>query len=229
MRHQLSQIVLDFDGVIADGTNRAYIDTYKEAVRSVGCQRPDSEIEACIARHWGESPKRELAGVLGWDHPQLDPALEYYLQHIDAALCTSACPIPHALNTLKVLAESYSLYLISGMGALPLQHIVEDFGIRHYFGAVISTSDSDLLEQQKASGYHLRELSKRKGWAAQETLCVGDAKSDVAMARQCNIPVVVVLSGALDQERAQALGVTWILPSLASLPNFLRNQYCLMR
>jgi phosphoglycolate phosphatase-like HAD superfamily hydrolase len=52
---------------------------------------------------------------------------------------------------------------------------------------------------------------------------VGDAESDVAMARSCDISVAVVLSGALDRRGAQELGVTWVLPALSVLPEFLQS------
>jgi phosphoglycolate phosphatase-like HAD superfamily hydrolase len=217
------QIVLDFDGVITGGTNRAYIDAYKEAVVSVGVQLPDGEVEAAILRHWGESPRRELAGVLGSDHPRLDAALDHYMRHIDTGLLASAHPIPGALETVERLEKSCILYLISGMGLAPLHQIVSKFGLQRCFRTVISTSDSDLPERQKASGYHLGELCRRDGLAANETLCVGDAKSDIEMARCHGIPVAIVLTGALDRESAQAQGVEWIIPSLAELPDFLRQ------
>ncbi len=53
-------IALDFDGVIADGTNQVYIDAYTRAARVVGCQLPESEIEVGVIRCWRESPWREL-------------------------------------------------------------------------------------------------------------------------------------------------------------------------
>jgi phosphoglycolate phosphatase-like HAD superfamily hydrolase len=217
----IRQIVLDFDGVIADGTNRAYIDTYKQAVVSLGLDLPDAQIETAILRHWGESPRHELAGVLGSDHPRLDAALDHYIRHIDTRLITSARPIPGAVETVEQLAKSSTLYIVSGMGEAPLHQIISKFGLQHCFRSVISTCDTDLPERQKASGYHLRELCRRDGLKANETLCVGDAKSDVEMANNCGIPIAIVLTGALDRAVAQVLEVEWILPSLAALPGLL--------
>ena len=223
MFNQLRQIVLDFDGVIADGTNQAYIDTYSQAARAVGCQLPERDMEAAVLRRWGESPRRELGAVLGDDHPRLDQALAHYLTHIDQLLVQSARPLPGALEAVSLLAESYPLYLISGMGETPLRQIVSDFGLQPCFKTIVSISDSDLPERQKASGYHLRQLCLEDGLAAQETLCVGDAKSDVSMARSCGIDIALVLTGALDQEGAEALDVNWILASLADLPDLLQQ------
>jgi phosphoglycolate phosphatase-like HAD superfamily hydrolase len=216
-----SQIVLDFDGVIAGGTNRAYIDTYTDAILSVDATVTTDRIEAGILRHWGESPRRELAAVLGASHPALDRALNHYLRHIDSRLVSAARPLPGALAALNRLAESHLLYLISGMGEAPLSRIVDEFGLQAVFSEVISTSDSDLPERQKSTGYHLRQLCQQHRLNVAETLCVGDARSDVVMAQNCGIPIVVVLSGALDRDAAAELGVAWLIPSLADLPDFL--------
>jgi phosphoglycolate phosphatase-like HAD superfamily hydrolase len=223
MRDSLRQIVLDFDGVIADGTNRAYIDTYAQAVRAVGCRRAVAEVEAAVLRRWGESPRRELGAVMGDDHPLLDEALSHYLGAIDQALVQCAKPLPGALAAIENLAACYSLYLISGMGETPLNRIVSGFALQSYFTAIVSTSGSDLPERQKASGYHLRQLCRRDGWVARETLCVGDAQSDVEMARNCGVNIILVLTGALDREGAEALAVDGILNSLADLPAHLRQ------
>ena len=223
MFNRVRQIVLDFDGVIADGTNQAYIETYSQAARAVGCQLPERDVEAAVLRRWGESPKRELGAVLGDDHPRLDQALAHYLAHIDQVLVKSARPLPGAEDAVRLLAESYPLYLISGMGETPLKRIVTAFGLQSCFKAIVSTSDSDLPERQKASGYHLRQLCLEDDLAAQETLCVGDAISDVSMARSCGIDIAVVLSGALDRQGAEALGADWLLDSIADLPDLLQR------
>ena len=223
MTRQPRQIVLDFDGVIADGTNRAYIETYTRAVRAVGCRLPDSAVEEGVLRRWGESPGRELGAVLGDDHSRLSEALEHYLGQIDHALLETARPLPGAVDTVRQLAVAYPLYLVSGMGERPLRQIVEAFGLKHCFKAIVSTSDSDLPERQKASGYHLRQLCLEDGLVPEQTLCVGDAESDLAMARRCGTDILLVLTGALDREGAEALGVNAILDSLADLPDYLQS------
>ncbi len=221
MTLSLRHLVLDFDGVIADGTNRAYIDTYADAIGSVGGRCSPAEIEAGILRHWGESPRRELAGVMGETHPGLDAALHCYQAHIEERLVACARPVPGALEALESLARRYRLYLVSGMGEGPLGRIVEAFGLADRFAAVISTDGCDRPERQKSSGWHLRRLCAEQGMAYGETLCVGDARSDIEMAGRCGIPVVVVLTGALDRESALRLGAYRVLPSLALLPGFL--------
>ncbi len=221
MKPSLQHIVLDFDGVIADGTNRAYIDTYADAIRSAGGRFSRDEIEAGILRHWGESPRRELAGVMGEAHPALEDALRHYQAHIEDRLVASARPLPGAIEAVEALAARYRLYLISGMGERPLIRIVKAFGLGGRFDAVISTDGSDRPERQKASGYHLRRLCAERGMGAGETLCVGDARSDIEMAGRCGIPVVVVLTGALERKIALRLGAVRVLPSLAQLPGFL--------
>jgi len=221
MTPSLRHLVLDFDGVIADGTNRAYIDTYAEAIGSVGGGYSRAEIEAGILRRWGESPRRELAGVMGEAHPDLEAAHQHYQAHIGERLAACAQPLPGALEALETLARRYRLYLISGMGEVPLGRILDTFGLGQRFDAVTSTDGDDRPEHQKASGWHLRRLCAERGMAPGETLCVGDARSDIEMAGRCGIPIVVVLTGALDRDSALRLGADRVLPSLAQLPGFL--------
>jgi len=220
---RLRQIVLDFDGVIAGGTNRAYIAAYTDAILSQGIDLTEREIEMGILRHWGESPRHELAGVLGPSHARLEEALDHYQRHIDERLLRDARPLPGAVDAVKQLEAEYGLYLISGMGTAPLRSIVERFGVAGCFKAVISTSDTDLPERQKATGYHLSRLCRQEGLLAAETLCVGDARSDIAMARCCGVAVAVVLTGSLDRAEALDLEADWVFSSLARLPQYLRN------
>ncbi|MEJ2591051.1 MAG: HAD family hydrolase [Candidatus Thiodiazotropha sp.] len=214
-------LVLDFDGVIADGTNRAYIDAYLEAIRATGLRLPQTLLEARILQHWGASPRMELAGALVEAPDQVDAALDHYQRHIVQHLRAAARPIEGVLEAVATLAQRYRLYVISGMGQVALDGVVRDFGLEGAFQRVVSTSGSDEPWRQKRSGYHLRQLLAEAALRPHQVLCVGDAESDIAMARSCGVEPVAVLSGNLSREAAQRLGVAWILPSLVALPGFL--------
>ena len=216
-----TDLVLDFDGVIADGTNRAYIDAYLDAIRATGLRLPQALLEARILQHWGASPRMELAGALVETPDQVDAALDHYQRHIVQHLRAAAHPIEGALEAVATLAQRYRLHVISGMGKVALDAVVRDFALEGAFQRVVSTSGSDDPMRQKRSGYHLRRLLTEAALHPRQVLCVGDAESDIAMARSCGVEPVAVLSGNLDRATAQRLGVAWILPSLAALPGFL--------
>lgn len=220
-RQALTDLVLDFDGVIAGGTNRAYIETYIEAVRSTGLQLPEGLLESRILQHWGAPPRMELAGAMVEAPNLVASALAHYQRHIEAHLRAAAHPIEGAPDAIRILSRHHRLHIISGMGQAALDAIVRDFGLRDRFCHVISTSGSDDPSHQKRSGYHLRRLLAEEALDPRQVLSVGDAESDIAMARSCDVDTVAVLSGNLTLEAAQRLGVRWILPSLAALPQLI--------
>ena len=69
----------------------------------------------------------------------------------------------------------------------------------------------------------LQEIMKTLGFGPEQTLFVGDAKSDVLMARQAKVEPVAVLTGHLDRKEAQALGVKYIIENVTHLPEVLKN------
>jgi phosphoglycolate phosphatase-like HAD superfamily hydrolase len=50
-----------------------------------------------------------------------------------------------------------------------------------------------------------------------EAVMVGDGKGDVLMAQAANVRPIVVLTGQLSQQEAEALGVTTIIQSVVDL------------
>jgi len=50
---------------------------------------------------------------------------------------------------------------------------------------------------------------------------VGDAENDVQMARNAGIEPIVVLTGHLNKDKAESLGVENILPDITHLSNIL--------
>jgi len=61
------------------------------------------------------------------------------------------------------------------------------------------------------------------GFGPDQTLFVGDAKSDVLMARQAKVEPVAVLTGHLDRKEAQDLGVKYIIENVTCLPEVFKN------
>lgn len=62
---------------------------------------------------------------------------------------------------------------------------------------------------------------KEQNVKPEECLYVGDAENDVQMAKNAGIEPIVVLTGHLDKERAEALGVKKIFPDIAYLKEIL--------
>lgn len=95
------------------------------------------------------------------------------------------------------------------------------FNVPDVFKQIISGYDIDDTEKQKPHPYMLQEIMRTQGATSDETVFVGDARSDVQMARSANVRPIVVLTGHLNHEQASALEVKDIIPSVASLESVL--------
>jgi phosphoglycolate phosphatase-like HAD superfamily hydrolase len=62
---------------------------------------------------------------------------------------------------------------------------------------------------------------RRTGIGKDETIMVGDAKNDVLMAQSAGIKPVVVLTGHLNRNQAEDLGVKYIIEDVTKIEKVL--------
>lgn len=215
-------LVFDCDGVLWQGTNEGYFHCYHRAATDAGIHLDFDVARKRILANWGKSARTEIEGMIP-EHPKKVPeVLDRYrkLVRSDLFLDTAAL-VPGTGATLAQLSGSYALSAITGMNADNLTRLLARFQIRHLFRHAISTAETDDPDKQKATGYHLRDLMAGEGLAPHEVLVVGDATTDVHMARSQGTDIVVVLTGHLSQNEARQLGVGDILPAITDLPAWL--------
>ena len=82
-----------------------------------------------------------------------------------------------------------------------------------------------ILRSRSAPGFHLRQVLDRESVAPHEALCVGDAAVEVEMAQRQQVPVVIVLTGHLDERQARDLNVRAVLRSVADLPAWIAGTF----
>lgn len=220
----IRHLVFDFDGVLVRGTNEAYFRCYEWAAREAGIPLSSAVVHERILMNWGESVRKEVEGLLP-DHPEkVNEVIARYESKIEEEMLLSAVLIPGAAETLTQLSEQYSLSIISGMNIRSLKILLSRFGIEPCLVDYVSTCRSHDPAKQKSTGYHLGELMKTRGLASSEVICVGDGSSDVSMAQNKGVRIVVVLTGILDEPSARRLGVSDILPDVSALPEWLRKE-----
>jgi phosphoglycolate phosphatase len=220
----LKHIVFDCDGVLWDGTNEGYVRCYHRAAVEAGVDLDYGLARQRILANWGTSARHEVEGLLP-DHPHLvaDVVQRYRrLVRSDLFLSTAA-PVAGVKQALEALSARHGLSAITGMNTENLGTLMDRFGLRALFRHVVSTGEVNDPAQQKRTGFHLRQVLDREGVAPHEALCVGDALVDVRMAQSQRVPVVVVLTGHLDQQQARDLKVQAILASVADLPAWIRQ------
>ena len=218
----LKHIVFDCDGVLWQGTNEGYLACYHGAAVEAGIeidlragQPADPRQLGSIrpARNRGDDP-RPSAPRRG-SVRALSPtrAFRSFSGHRHARSRRPA--------SLAALSRRYGLSAITGMNADNLAKLLDRFELRAFFRHAISSGEANDPAQQKRTGFHLRQVLDWEAVAPHEALCVGDALVDVQMARQQQVPIVVVLTGHLDERQARDLGVEAILRSVADLPAWI--------
>jgi phosphoglycolate phosphatase-like HAD superfamily hydrolase len=222
---ELKHIVLDCDGVLWQGTNEGYFQCYHRAALEAGLELDFETARQRILVNWGQSALAEIRGMIP-DHPhRVAEVAQNYERLVRSDLfLNTASLVAGAREALGELTRKFRLSAITGMNRDNLDDLMRRFELADCFRFRLSTSESDDPRKQKPTGYHLRRLIDSEGLQPHEVLCVGDAAADVAMARSQSAPVVVVLTGHLTRSQARELGVTDILPSVASLPDWLRTR-----
>ena len=222
----LKHIVFDCDGVLWQGTNEGYVQCYHRAAVEAGI-----EIDYALARQrilaiWGTSAQHEVQSMIP-DHPHLvAEVVQRYRRLVRSDLFSSAAAlVPGTRQTLQTLSRHYGLSAVTGMNADNLGKLFERFDLRRYFRHAISTGETNDPAQQKRTGFHLRQVLDRESVAPHEALCVGDAAVEVEMAQRQQVPVVIVLTGHLDERQARDLNVRAVLRSVADLPAWIAGTF----
>jgi phosphoglycolate phosphatase-like HAD superfamily hydrolase len=218
----LKHIVFDCDGVLWQGTNEGYVKCYHRAAVEAGIEIDYALAQRRILANWGTSAQHEVEGMIP-DHPhRVAEVVERYRQLIRSDLFLgTATLVPGVRQALQSLSPHYALSAITGMNADNLPKLLDRFELRDCFRHTISTGETNDPALQKRTGYHLRQLLDWETLAPHEALCVGDAQVDVQMAERQQVPIVVVLTGHLDERQARDLSVRAILRSAADLPAWI--------
>lgn len=172
---------------------------------------------------WGNAPRIELESILREKPSLVNQALNIYqyLLRTDLFSADIVAVLGAAAMLNNLRKEGIETAVISGMAQDILDSLSEEFKFNFSKDNLISTIDTEDPLKQKTTGYHLAKLITEKGWKKEEVIVVGDAKSDVIMARTLHIKPVVVLTGMLTKQEAIELGVEIILPSVADLSSII--------
>ena len=130
--------------------------------------------------------------------------------------------VPGTNELLKRLADHYTLCVATGMNPKILKdRVIPKFNIPNVFKQVISAYDIKNPSKQKPDPYMIELILKTQNTKPDEAVLVGDAETDVAMARAANVTPIVVLTGHLNEAEAKLLDVKYIIKDVTRLENVL--------
>jgi len=207
-------IIFDVDGVLID-SNKVIIKAYKKTAKKLGLRIPSSEE---IIDLLGK-PLEEIA-VTFW--PNVD--LELYIKEHRKLFIDKILHIPRikgALDAVKKLKKAgFKLGVVSGGCMFLVKRHLKDAGFDIKWFETISSFEA--TKKHKPDPEPLFYVMDKLNMEPEETLYVGDAVPDYECAKNAKVEYVAVLTGCLNREKLEKLGVKNIISSVAELPKFLR-------
>jgi len=216
-------IASDWDDVITHGAKEGYFQCYHEAICAVGVHLTPEEEHKRILAKWSK-PHIEELGELLKEHPELvEKAAEIYEKHLFGDTYLNAqSPIPGVNETLIRLKRNYILTVATGAHPTILKEkVIPKFNIPDVFSEIVSSYDIEDPQKRKPHPYMIQKMMADQGIFPHETVFVGDARSDVEMARAAKVIPIAVLSGHMSREDAEELKVEYIIENFSHIETVL--------
>jgi len=217
-------IIFDWDDVFTKGSTEGYYKCYHEAVTGVGISLDPEEEKRRIAAKWGASHEEELAELLKEHSDLLPEANKLYEKHLFGDTFVDCLSVtPGSVELLRRLAGKYTMALATGVHPKLLrERVMPKFEVPpEVFSQIITAYDLDDPTHAKPHPFSGLKIMETQGIPPEKTVMVGDAKNDVLMGQAIGATPIVVLSGHLNREQAEELGVEHIIPDVTHLENVL--------
>jgi len=215
-------IIFDWDDVITLGSKEGYFACYHAALDAVGVRLDPAEERRRILSRWGQRPRDELAALLAETPELVDRALQVYrLERSGETFIRELSVQAGTKALLERLSDRYQLAIATGMDHDYLLTVMEHFALPNVFSAIVTADQLSDPSQQKPSPFMIQSILEQLNYAPSEALMIGDAAGDVRMAQAAGVEPIAVLTGHLDREQAEALGVRHIVKSILNLESEL--------
>jgi phosphoglycolate phosphatase-like HAD superfamily hydrolase len=204
-------IIFDWDDVFTTGSIEGYYRCCQKALEAVGVAVGPIQ-DARLKETWAESHQAQLAHTLQ-EHPDLVPdAIRVYEDHWFGDTFVDCLEVvPGAQDFLTAIATRYTLAIASGAHPdVLVNRVFPKFHIPDVFAQVATIYDVG-LGHAKPDPYMAYEIMENQGVPPQRTVFVGDAPSDMEMAWRAGIKPIAVLTGHLNRQQAEDLGVEHIV------------------
>ncbi len=147
-------------------------------------------------------------------------ATEEILERFEMAAATATSLRDGAEETLRTLREmGVGRVLLTNAGPTPLRLLMDKFGLAALLEQAYSRRD---VPKEKPDPAGVRFVLDQMGWAAGESLLVGDSKVDVRAAAAAGVRPVGVLGGSSPEADLRAAGADDIVSGLDAIPGLVR-------
>ena len=218
-------IAFDWDDVITHGAKDGYFKCYHQAMIGVGVHLDPKEERKRILAKWSKPHTEELEELLK-EHPELvEKAVQIYEKHLFGnTYVDTQTEIKGVNDFLLRLKEKYILTVATGAHPKILKEkVIPKFKIPDVFAEIISSYDIKDPEKRKPHPYMIKKMMQDQKVTPEETIFVGDAKTDIEMARAAGVTPVAVLTGHMSARDAEKLRVKYIIPDITHLESVLQK------
>ena len=133
---------------------------------------------------------------------------------LEAAKTTSLQPgVKAVLEILKQMGLKIGLCTVNGQKST--EYVLERFGIKEFFNAVISRDD---VKHVKPHAEHLQAALKALGVNPKEVLVVGDSRTDMKCAKELGATAVGILTGVSTLKELTDAGADFLVTSITDIP-----------
>lgn len=218
-------IAFDWDDVITKGAKDGYFNCYHEALLGVGVHLDPEEEHKRILAKWSKPHTEELEELLK-ERPELvEKAAKIYEEHLFGNTYVDAQTAIAGVNELLLrLKEKYTLTVATGAHPKILKEkVIPKFHIPNVFAEIVSSYDITDPEKRKPHPYIIQKMMTDQNITPNETIFVGDARSDIEMARAAGVIPVAVLSGHMSQKDTEELKVEYVISDVTHLESVLEK------
>jgi phosphoglycolate phosphatase len=183
-------IAFDLDGTLVDSIHDLAEAASDLSVLYGGPRLDDHEVTLMVGEGIGVLVDRVLAkmGLLKAPPEALDQFLAYY----DARMFDTTRAYPGMVDTLKVLADTHALALLTNKSEQASRRVLAHTGLDRFFAHMVF-GDSATGRKPEPDG--LRWLMARNGAPADRTLLVGDSDVDLWTARASGVRLCIARYG----------------------------------
>lgn len=218
-------IVFDWDDVFTLGSKEGYIRCLHETLVRLGVNLDPEEEKRRILYTWSKPHREELRNLLKEKPELLEEACRIYEEiFFGGEFVKSLTLVKGSDKLLQELSKKYILTVATGAHPKVLkEEVFPKFGIPDVFAEISFTYEIDDPEHHKPHPYMVETILNHQGIKPEEAILVGDAKNDVVMAQRAKVIPVVVLTGHLNRQEAEGLGVEYIIEDVTQLESILQQ------
>jgi HAD superfamily hydrolase (TIGR01509 family) len=215
-------LLIDLDGTLVNPT-QALLEAATAGYIAINATNYNPQTGIEIARRMEQN--QPIHDLLSPEHRKPQTIKKFLHAYIDAyyvSTITKATPLPNVHQTLKTLAQTMPLALVT-LRSIPKKQITKELAqhkLLQYFQTVITTMD---VKKPKPYPDAIIKAAQQLGTAPNHCAVIGDSTVDIQAGKAATAKTIAVLTGLYTQKELQKENPDLIIKNINHLPNHLQT------